>query len=49
MEAGSVYMTIPQESKTELLKHPRYNFTFLKLLQAACLEGQGVFSVGSTE
>lgn len=33
-------MTILQENKTELLKRSRHKFMFLKLLQAASLEGK---------
>lgn len=41
MEAGSVYTTILQENKTELLKHPKCNFKFLRLLQPTCLRDKG--------
>jgi len=34
-------MTVLQENKMELLKHPRYNFTFPKLPQTTCLRDKG--------
>lgn len=44
-------MTILQQNKPELLKHPKYIFIFLKLLQAAHLRdvSEGLFSVRPKE